>query len=138
MKVLVATSLTQGEDIDDFCNTTDGELVIIPGDCLTADCRCERGCDPTFLGLSSGERTTTTTIVNRPDINPALYAMKIAEGLHRLGLIDPTCSGCDDCDNLLWEYLMDLEFLVGPGLEGDVICRMGCDYSHRHFDDAVA
>ena len=128
MKVLVATNHSQGSEDTDFCETIENELVIIPGDCLDEDCVCERGCDPSFLGLASGQRTTTTKIVNRPDLHRSLYAGLVAACLVRLGLIG--CHGaCEDCRWMLEGHLLDLDFLVGPGQEHDVIRRLGCDYS---------
>ena len=51
MRVLTATSTTQGDRGGDICHTTDGELVTLPVlECACPDCGCVRH----FAGLEPG------------------------------------------------------------------------------------
>ena len=131
MNVLVATKQTQGAVETDFFDTLEGELVIIPGDCLDPHCTCPRGCDPSFLGLVSGNRSTTATIVQRPDLDRHTYATLVADGLRKLNIVGKDCLGCEHCAWMLHDHLLLLDFIVGPGFAGDVIQRMGADVSRR-------
>ena len=67
MRVLTATSTTQGDRPDDCCWTTEGELVSLPLlECACPDC----GCDRCFAGLDS-HRATTTCVVSDVPLDPA-------------------------------------------------------------------
>lgn len=63
MKVLVASSETQGEVEGDFAWTLDGELVHLPiFECASGeDC----GCDSSFSGAASHRATTTAEVAER-------------------------------------------------------------------------
>jgi hypothetical protein len=70
MRVIVATSCTQGEKSDDYCCTVEGELVRLPWfECADEQCGCWRG----FAGLSSRRSTTTARVVNRPELTESTY-----------------------------------------------------------------
>lgn len=60
MKIIVATSETQGQRKDDFYFADEGEIVIV-SDCdnLHAGCGCERS----MLGVRSGAGTTTMMVI---------------------------------------------------------------------------
>ena len=78
MKVLVATSHTQGQRPDDFCHTLEGELVRLPVVvCDCPDCGCERAVE----GLASHKATTTFTIAERADLDADGYRSLLAEHL---------------------------------------------------------
>ncbi|HEU5151194.1 MAG TPA: hypothetical protein VFU19_11890 [Iamia sp.] len=63
MRVLTATSTTQGDRPDDGCATTEGELVALPLlECSCPDC----GCDRRFVGLDSHRATTTCVVTDTP------------------------------------------------------------------------
>jgi hypothetical protein len=63
VRVLTATSTTQGDRPDDCCWTTDGELVSLPLlECSCPDC----GCDRSFSGLDSHRATTTCAVTDLP------------------------------------------------------------------------
>ena len=76
MKVLVATSRTQGARTTDFFDGVDGELVWIPEPCErgrqlgAAGTRCARG----FLGVASNAGTTTAMVKDVDALNLRLYA----------------------------------------------------------------
>lgn len=60
MRVLVATSETQGERDDDYCWTVEGEMVRLPVvTCSDLGCGCRRG----WAGLASSRATTTCKVV---------------------------------------------------------------------------
>jgi hypothetical protein len=62
MRVLVATSETQGERDGDYCWTVEGEMVRLPGlTCADPGCGCNKG----WAGLSSSRATTTCKVVER-------------------------------------------------------------------------
>jgi hypothetical protein len=66
MKVLVATTHTQGSVEGDYSAAIDGELVMFPMlDCDCPDCGCRRG----MGGLSSRLPTTTFEVVERPELD---------------------------------------------------------------------
>jgi hypothetical protein len=75
MKVLVATSRTQGARADDFNECVDGELVWTPEPCDYGRrrggrwARCARG----FLGMSSNNGTTTAKVEDLPWLTPEKY-----------------------------------------------------------------
>ena len=66
MKVLIATTRTQGSFDGDYSAALDGELVSFPMlDCDCPDCGCRRG----MGGLSSHRATTTFEVVERPELD---------------------------------------------------------------------
>jgi hypothetical protein len=63
VRVLTATSTTQGDRADDICFATPGELVALPVlECSCPDC----GCDRSFTGLTSQRATTTCVVTDAP------------------------------------------------------------------------
>lgn len=84
MKVLVATTETQGMRDDDFCWTVDGELVYVPfATCASPTC----GCDRAFAGVASSKPTTTAAAVER-GIDASAYTTALRDGLARQGWTD--------------------------------------------------
>ncbi len=67
MLVLVATTDTQGDRSDDYCNTVEGELVQLP----------VSGVDREFVGLASRRGTTTCVVA---DIDVDEVALRAAIG----------------------------------------------------------
>lgn len=59
MKILVATSLTQGTNPKDYHYCVDGELVWMQQACDREECGCSRG----FAGAASHRATTTAMVV---------------------------------------------------------------------------
>jgi hypothetical protein len=84
MRVLVATSKTQGTVDGDYCWTVEGELVLAGPllECASPDrCGCGRG----FPGLASCRATTTAMIVDRPYVDRADLGQAICDSLARQG-----------------------------------------------------
>lgn len=80
MKVLVATAKGQGQDPDDHCWATDGELVRL------FDCT-EPGCDYTaFVGIESHEATSTALVVERRDLDPYVLSLAFRQDWENRGL----------------------------------------------------
>ncbi|MCU1400567.1 MAG: hypothetical protein JWN62_3676 [Acidimicrobiales bacterium] len=82
MKVLVATHITQGDDIGDYCATVEGELVTpaIPP-CPDRLCGCARG----FTGLGSSHGTTTAIVADLAHIDEHLLSNTVSDFLRRTG-----------------------------------------------------
>ncbi|MGO4692444.1 DUF7715 family protein [Glaciibacter sp. 2TAF33] len=91
MKVLVATRQTQGDRVGDFSDTIEGELVFDAGPCEQAvreqswECICSMG----FVGLASGELTTTAVVANLP-VAPREFERLFRDSLAPEGI-------CADC-----------------------------------------
>lgn len=71
MKVLVATSKTQGQREGDFNFVPEGELVMPGAQCDNA---CSCGCARAFTGIACHKGTTTFEVVDRPIIPKELRA----------------------------------------------------------------
>ena len=71
MKVLVATSETQGQRESDFCHTDHHEIVGFPSECdgQQIDGRC--GCRRCMTGMITGRPTTTMTVIDDPTVTEA-------------------------------------------------------------------
>lgn len=113
VKVLIATSQTQGAWIDDFCSTVDGELAFDAGPCERAirerDPECP--CAFSFRGVASGEQTTTVMVANL-DLNRGEYVRAFRDGLGRIGV-------CADCaaDYAHTARMLALRWPIGTVLE---------------------
>jgi hypothetical protein len=79
MKVLVATTMRQGQVDDDFCYTIDGELVRLPF--IECDCGDSCGCTRSFAGLTSHRATTTALVADRPDLDRDAYVGLLLDDL---------------------------------------------------------
>lgn len=83
MKVLVATTELQGLNTDDIMRAVPGELVVDVGPCQDAtasddwSCTCSRS----FVGVSSGQFTTTAKVVDNVDVDLRSYEAAIRQGL---------------------------------------------------------
>ena len=117
MNVLVATKRTQGQRPDDFSYTLAGELVRLPAVvCDCPDCGCERAME----GLASHKATTTFTVVERADLEPAEYGRILLDHLLDGGWV---VGGPDDPENTwVGEYIeqhlgLAAHFEVGEVLE---------------------
>jgi hypothetical protein len=88
MKVLTATSETQGLRDNDFCWTVEGELVLFPPiECGHGSIDDHCGCRRAMAGLSSHLSTTTIKVVDRKEIDPDTYFTLISDGLADLGYV---------------------------------------------------
>ena len=88
MKVLVATSRTQGERADDFNECVEGELVLISEPCERGWRDGARGarCARAFIGIGSHGATTTVEVKELPWLKPDHYAWAIRGYLLASGL----------------------------------------------------
>jgi hypothetical protein len=120
MKIIVATSETQGQQPRDFNFVPDGEIVMVSDcDCLHAGCDCVRS----MVGIHCGKGTTTMKVVES-DMNREAYRCLIREanqGYGELGVDDATFN--EQAEALL---VLAMQF---P--EGAVIERDGEDFEQR-------
>jgi hypothetical protein len=84
MRVIVATTKTQGQRPGDYFWAVEGELVLVPTleCCEPARCGCGRG----FAGLASHRACTTAEVVERGDLTPTLLADLMEEDWIRQGV----------------------------------------------------
>lgn len=83
MKILTATTLTQGDTASDFDWCHDGEIVIVPVFvCDTDRLYPERGCGcgRSWTGVLS-RRGTTTALVGESDLSVAVYTALVGDYL---------------------------------------------------------
>jgi hypothetical protein len=113
MKIIVATSETQGQKPGDFNFVPDGEIVVVSDcDCLHAGCDCVRS----MVGINSGKGTTTMKVVES-EIMLEEYRRLIVEasqGYSEFGVDD-------DISNEQADALLDLarQFPAGAVIERD-------------------
>jgi hypothetical protein len=113
MKIIVATSETQGQRPGDFNFVPDGEIVMVSDcDCLHPGCDCVRS----MVGINSRKGTTTMKVIES-DISLEEYRRLIGDASQ--GYIE---LGVDD--QVLYEQadaLLDLamQFPVGAVIERD-------------------
>jgi hypothetical protein len=124
MKVLVATTATQGTRPSDGCAAADGELVRPPtvehpGEPVD-DHTC--GCRRQLVGLDSGQPTTTVQVVQRPDLTPDQLRKAVLASLDRAGAARP-----GECDSETWAAAVADELLewAAPFQVGTVLERRG-------------
>ncbi|MFD5091170.1 hypothetical protein ACFWMR_11255 [Amycolatopsis thailandensis] len=87
MKLLVATSQTQGERANDFNHCVEGELLWIAPCCddgeSSPDSHC--GCGRSFGGLNSHRGTTTALVAELPGFTCSDYAEALRSSLAAQG-----------------------------------------------------
>lgn len=88
MRVMIATSQTQGDRKNDFCWTKDGELVKFGMECdgEAVDGKC--GCRRSFSGMESHKAGTTAMVVDR-DMTKEDFFDKMCEALKQEGWYKP-------------------------------------------------
>jgi hypothetical protein len=88
MKVLAATSQTQGWRDNDFCCAVEGELVLFPPiECGWGSIDDHCGCRRSMAGLSSHRSTTTVKVADRREIDPDMYFTLVSDVLGNMGFI---------------------------------------------------
>jgi hypothetical protein len=91
VKVLIATTQTQGAWVDDFSSTVEGELVFDAGPCERSirerDPNCP--CAFSFRGVASGGQTTTCVVADL-DMGLREYMRAFRDGLTRVNV----CTEC--------------------------------------------
>lgn len=122
MKLLVATRETQGDRVDDYCYTVDGELVTpVVFECDHGDeCGCQRG----FPGLASSRATTTARVAELPEFTIVHLWQALSDSLERQGWLrlfpDP-----DERDDLIGEHVRTIRLICNALPEGAVVRRLG-------------
>ncbi|MEA2484674.1 MAG: hypothetical protein QOC55_2621 [Thermoleophilaceae bacterium] len=97
MKLLVASTVGQGERANDYSWCIEGELVMTGFVCATdrknpdGGCGCGRG----FAGMAS-QRATTTAVVSEMDISPQEFAATVRHALHTSGWLPSADRQADD------------------------------------------
>ena len=119
MRVLVATSVTQGERATDFAYCIEGELVWLHPLCSASerdpDGAC--GCGRSFSGLSSTRHTTTALVREIHGLTREEYLAASMAGLELMGW-------CPDCSDLPVADFVDWLLAVAEDLpEGTVVER---------------
>ncbi len=73
MKVLVATSETQKQRANDFCNVPEGEFVRFGSECDGGSVDDHCGCHRALCGMECHLSTTTMKVVDRTDLTPERF-----------------------------------------------------------------
>lgn len=122
MKLLVATHITQGDDVGDYCWTVDGELVTPIGEvCANHKCGCARG----FPGLASSRATTTAMVVDLPHIGEDELRGALIDSLVRGRWVDPFSA--HRLERLLEDHMKAICATATAYPIGTIVCRDG-DY----------
>jgi hypothetical protein len=121
MRVLVATTATQGEQTGDYCWTVEGELVtpVVVPCCSPGTCGCGRG----FPGLASSRATTTAVVADRPDLVREEVVLAFRASLERGGWL----FGLDDeeIEEVVDEHLQSVALVCESFPVGSVVRRNG-------------
>jgi len=128
VKVLVATSLTQGHARDDYCWTVDGELVLA-GPILECSTPHRCGCGRGFPGLASCRATTTAMVVDRPDFDRSTLRIAIRESLDRQGWL--AFMGPDLIADGLEDEIDCIEEITSAFPAGAIVVRHGTEVMQR-------
>ena len=127
MRVLVATSATQGTRATDFAFCVEGELIWLHPICSAAEKNpygsC--GCGRSFSGLSSTRHTTTAVVRDVPGLTRPEYLAASMAGLELMGW-------CPDCSDLPVADFVDWLLAVAGDLpEGTVVEREAFEVNVR-------
>lgn len=122
MKIIVATSETQGQRPGDFNFVPDGEVVIVSDcDCLHEGCECSRS----MVGVICGKGTTTMKVVES-DITREAYHCLVREANESYGKIGVNEAIFNEQADALLE--LATEFKAGAVIE-----RNGEDFEVRQI-----
>ena len=122
MKVLTATSQTQGMRDTDYCYTVEGELVIFPPiECDCAGCGCKWG----MAGLASHRATTTMMVTDRPDLDLATYSDLVVDGMKEQGYLPQELRGDPEVEEWLQAFVSDLVSSAAGFESGTILERAG-------------
>jgi hypothetical protein len=112
MKVLTATSQTQGWRHNDFCWAVEGELVFFaPFECGRGSIDDECGCRRSMAGLASHRATTTMKVVEREDLDPETYFALIADGVQSQGYVSEELLGNPNVNEWVHDLAHELIYL---------------------------
>jgi hypothetical protein len=119
MKLLAATTTTQGDHRGDFAWTADGEYLLIGFVCDTdrgdPDGGC--GCGRSFEGISSLRATTTAEVVEAP-LSHDEFVSQIIESMTRAGWNE-----MDDFHRVCEERAEEIEDLIEELPVGTIVGR---------------
>jgi hypothetical protein len=98
VKVLVATTATQGQRPNDVCAASQGELVRPPAvehpqEPVDSACGCRR----VLVGVDSGEPTTTVLVLDQPELTVGALRRVLFASFGRARAVRP-----GDCDSETW------------------------------------
>jgi hypothetical protein len=121
MKVMVATSQTQGYWQGDYCWSLEGELVTpLVVECCEPDrCGCGRG----FPGLASSKPTTTAMVADLPHMRLPDLERALRDSLTRQGWL--TGLREDEADEVVAEHLAAITEVCAAHDVGTVLRRDG-------------
>ena len=126
MKVLTATSQTQGWRDNDFCWTVEGELVFFaPFDCSRGTIDDDCGCRRSMAGLVSQLATTTMRVAERKDLDANIYFTLIADALETQGYVTRELMTNPNVDEWLHDLTDELIYLAAAAPVGTVLERRG-------------
>ena len=122
MKVLTATSQTQGLRDSDYCYTLEGELVMFPPiECDCTGCGCRWG----MAGLASHRATTTMMVADRVDLDLATYSDLVVGGIKEQGYLPEELRGDPEVQEWLRTFVDDLVNSAAGFEPGTVLERAG-------------
>jgi hypothetical protein len=133
MKVLVATTQSQGELPGDYSWTVEGELVTpVVLECASpGKCGCGRG----FPGLASARATTTAMVVDRPDLDRDEVWNAIYDSLERDGWFDHLDP--DEAEEVVDEHVHCIDIVCASYPVGTVVGRWGTKVWSRALSAAA-
>lgn len=132
MKVLTATSKTQGQRENDFCFTVEGELVIEPVmECSLGSVDDHCGCRRAMAGLASHRPTTTIMVISRADLDPDTYLELIRDGIQAQGYLPGGLDKQPDVQEWLAQVAGDLLQIASLFRVGTVLERRGVEFTAR-------
>jgi hypothetical protein len=85
MKILVATTETQGARTTDYSHGIEGELVWLADPCDRGRDGYACDCTRAFTGLASSRATTTAMVVDMPHLTFSDYEDAVSHGLDQAG-----------------------------------------------------
>src|SRR5207244_6778058 len=90
LKLLVATTKTQGQRKNDFCHATEGEILRVGMQCDRERVDGQCGCRRCLVGLQSGKGTTTFMAVEK-EITAAQLLEMVRQSLQETGWLKFMC-----------------------------------------------
>jgi hypothetical protein len=125
MRVLVATTETQGQRKNDFFNADEGELVHFGSECDGEDVDGSCGCRRCMSGLDTAKATTTFKIVEM-DMTEEDLTAKLATFYHDKWHIEGS-----EANELAVEEVSDLNSIVATFDIGEVLEKRGNSIQSR-------
>ncbi len=133
MRVVTASSQTQGWRDNDFSWTVEGELVFFtPFDCARGFVDDDCGCRRSMAGLVSHRGTTTMKVVERRDLDAETYFALIADALESQGYVTEDLLSNRNVNEWVHDLTDELIYLAASFPVGTVLERRGDMLSTRH------